>query len=147
MGEINQTLGIYGAGHKATIGGKDYTLTPVVQRTKAEFEAWMEGEARKEIYAHQAFLQPEAFAAVVTCYVKDKAVGVYSWLGEQFCRVYPTVAGIKQLFYSLTRKAHAETLLPDDIDRLAEEDLEGMAAAVNEVLTLGKLLPSKPAKK
>lgn len=146
MGEINQALGVYGAGHQFTIGGKEYTLAPVHQRTKADFEAWMEAEARKDVYAEREHMDPEAFACLVSKFVKEKSGGVYSWMGEQFRRVYPTVPGMVRLFYLLTRKFHPD-LLPDALAPVVEEHLGDVVDAVCEVLALGKLLPSKPSPK
>lgn len=155
---INDLLGIDGAGYPVVVGyerdaegrpvctgtgeykpgpkGMALTLNAVDYGVKAGFGAWLLQLGRQDVLEWRTMSTPEEMGHLMADFSQRKTAGVYDWLGPVWQQKLRSEAGLKKMLYLLTRQHHPQ-LLPDEIDRLVEDNLEDVSAAVSEVIDAG----------
>lgn len=105
-------------------GGSIFLRGRLTNRVKAQFEDWLEAQARKRVFAMREHLEPEEFRESMQAVVESCASGALSWGGAACQSALKQVPGVAKLLALLANDAK-------DIRQSVDE------AAILKILTIG----------
>jgi hypothetical protein len=133
LGDTNRLLGDHGAGFHFDAAGKRWTLSPLTQARKAEFEAWLEASA----YARADEMEkvnPTAASKYRERLDGRVDAGEFTFGRPVTVRALGTNEGAVEMLRILLRPRHPEVNAESVLDLLGGDEGEQAAAAVQRVV-------------
>src|SRR5262249_42835221 len=104
----DEPCGLCHGGGKSTEVRAEYQLPTCEQRIKAQFEMWLDRNAKLAIARAEATDGPEEAMRMRSAYVADCAAGLYTWDGRHGRNARGDLPGIRQLLFLLLRRAYPD---------------------------------------
>ena len=126
METVNEVLGAQGAGELVRALGRTWTVMPVTQAIKAEFEAWLKFQARQSILEAKPQVDNITYQDMLSAFNTDAAGGKFRWQGEAFRKSLADLPGMCYLGYLLMRGKHPG-ITEDEVLAIYNANTEGSA--------------------
>ncbi len=88
--------------------GREWKVSSIEKRVKAQFEQWVRLGARRAIQEADEEVGTEEAAAMRSTYQADWGAGFYTWTGRHCRRALADIPGIRHLMYLLIKRCHPE---------------------------------------
>lgn len=113
--------------------GREWTVSSLENRLKAQFEKWCRTNAKKAISEADMEDGPEEAGAMRSAYAAALGAGHYNWDGR-YCRsARGDLPGIRYLLYLLIRRCHPE-VTEEQVEAMFQENPRGCGMALRWAL-------------
>lgn len=136
MGEINNALGVNGAGHILRDGDRVLAVLPPSQKCYAKFEAWLEDTARRKLEARRSSMPPDEYESARTELAERVDSLVYSWGSRACMNALRSVSGQAQFAAILMQQKHPEITAADAL-RIMKADPDHYVDVMKAVVPEG----------
>lgn len=134
MDNRNLTLGVDGAGlYRLEALGQTWVFSPLTERDKGEFEAWIRQSLIGSVREMRTALEPTEYREMMAAVVGDLGSGHYKFGAPGCVKWLSTEAGVRLLLRLSLGYRHGQ-LTDDQVYGLMEADSEGLGAALKEVV-------------
>jgi len=122
-------------------GGSLHLVNRIANSTKAAFEDWLEGQARKRVFQIRGQLEPQEFKESMRAVAEASGAGSFSWLGDAWLAAMNQVPGVVKMVCLLANHPKAKERNGKAIDEsyilaLAQADkktLHVLSEAIKEI--------------
>lgn len=108
--------------------GREWRLSTMENRLKAQFEQWVRSRAVAAINDIEQEQGPEVAASFRSSYLSDRGAGHYNWDGRHCRSARTDVPGICHMLYLMLRRCHPD-VTPEQADAIFRENSAGVALA------------------
>lgn len=108
--------------------GREWRLSTMENRLKAQFEQWVRSRAVAAINDIEQEQGPEVAASFRSSYLSDRGAGHYNWDGRHCRSARTDVPGICHMLYLMLRRCHPD-VTPEQAEAIFRENSAGVALA------------------